>query len=503
MASLLNRFNDSTYLYCISILVFAIYVYHERFGRGKRGDFQPVRRLHQSERILGLSLFKTIAASLKAGTYLKDARERFEKNGYTYSIVLAGSTMIQTAEPENLKAVLGTLQGDYDSGTVRYNSAFPLLGNGIFTSDGDYWVHSRAILKPCFTRAEIFNLQNVETHVSRLISLILRDHEAVDLRPLFFMLSLDTSTVFLLGESTNSLLSSKGMVTEGEEFANAFKFCTKELMSRVRMGRFMFLYRSKKFTEACKTCHKFADKYVQKALDQHHREKASASSGEPKAATLLDALMKETEDPIELRCQLLHLLLAGRDTTASLLSSTFFILAKRPDVWAKLRQEVLQYGDVLPTIAQIQECKYLTFVLKEVLRLYPVTVTNSRMANKNTYLPVGGGEDGLSRIFIPKGQVVAYHYHAMHRRKDIFGDDADDFRPERWETLRPRWGYLPFGGGPRICIGQRLALTEVSYTVFRFAQKFREIQSLDENEWREDISITSTAESVRVRIVPA
>ncbi|KAH0526268.1 hypothetical protein TsFJ059_009614 [Trichoderma semiorbis] len=503
MALFLNRFNDSTSLYCIFILVFAIYVYYEWLGRGKRGNFQPARRFHQSERIFGLSLFKSLAASSKAGTYLKDARERFEKNGYTHSIVLAGSTIIQTAEPENLKAVLGTLQGDYDSGTVRYNSAFPLLGKGIFTLDGDYWVHSRAILKPCFTRTEIFNLQNVETHVSRLISLILQDNEAVDLKPLFFLLSLDTSTVFLLGESTNSLLSSKGSVTEGEEFANAFKFCTKEIMTRVRMGKFMFLHRNKKFTEACKTCHKFADKYVQKALDQRHREKAGASSGKPKAATLLGELMKETEDPLELRCQLLHLLLAGRDTTASLLSSTFFILSKRPDVWAKLRQEVLQYGNVLPTTAQIQECKYLSFVLKEVLRLYPVIVTNSRMANKNTYLPVGGGGNGQSKIFIPKGQVVAYHYHVMHRRKDIFGDDADDFRPERWETLRPRWEYLPFGGGPRICIGQQLALTEASYTVFRFAQKFCEIQSLDKNGWRENISITSTAENVKVRMVPA
>jgi len=77
------------------------------------------------------------------------------------------------------------------------------------------------------------------------------------------------------------------------------------------------------------------------------------------------------------------------------------------------------------------------------------------MANKDTHLPVGGGTDGLSKIFVPKGQVVAYHYHVMHRRKDLFGEDAAEFVPERWEKLRPRWAFLPFGGGPRICIGRK------------------------------------------------
>ena len=69
-------------------------------------------------------------------------------------------------------------------------------------------------------------------------------------------------------------------------------------------------------------------------------------------------------------------------------------------------------------------------------------IGNSREAFEDTVLPVGGGPDGKSPIFVPKGRVVAWSVFAMHRRKDFFGEDADEFRPERWETLRPGWEYV-------------------------------------------------------------
>ena len=80
---------------------------------------------------------------------------------------------------------------------------------------------------------------------------------------------------------------------------------------------------------------------------------------------------------------------------------------------------------------------------------------NARDAVDDTYLPLGGGPDGKSPLFVPKGGVVAWSLFAMHRRKDYYGEDAEEFRPERWETLRPGWEYLPFNGGPRICLGRK------------------------------------------------
>lgn len=79
---------------------------------------------------------------------------------------------------------------------------------------------------------------------------------------------------------------------------------------------------------------------------------------------------------------------------------------------------------------------------------------NSRSAIRDTVLPRGGGPDGQSPVFVPKGTSVIYSAFSMHRRTDIYGPDALEFKPERWETIRPGWGYLPFNGGPRICLGR-------------------------------------------------
>ena len=126
------------------------------------------------------------------------------------------------------------------------------------------------------------------------------------------------------------------------------------------------------------------------------------------------------------------------------------------------------------------------------LRTHPVVPMNGRVAKRDTVLPVGGGPDGKSPIFIEKGQQVGYNVYSMHRRKDFYGADAEEFRPERWEDgkLQPRWEYLPFNGGPRICVGQQYALTEVAYVTVRLAQEFQTLESRDDGEWEEQLTLT-------------
>lgn len=210
---------------------------------------------------------------------------------------------------------------------------------------------------------------------------------------------------------------------------------------------------------------------------------------------LLDHLIQQTNDRIKIRSELLNILIAGRDTTASLLSNVWFELSKRPDLWSILRNEIdTTLSGSPPTYEELKDLRYLHAIIRESLRLYPILPLNARIALVDTKLPVGGGPNGTSPVFVPKGQIVSWNAYTMHRDKSVYGPDALEFTPDRWldtadPPLRPGWSYLPFNGGPRVCIGQNFALTEVAYTTVRLVQAFGGIESRDPEPWREMIAL--------------
>ncbi|KAL8681011.1 MAG: hypothetical protein Q9186_002847 [Xanthomendoza sp. 1 TL-2023] len=358
----------------------------------------------------------------------------------------------------------------------RWKVMFPFFGDGIFTQEGDAWKRSRELLRPQFAHKQYADLDLFREVVDNLIS-VLPEKGVVDLQPLFFRLTLDTTTAFLFGDSVNSLRASN---TAGEStFARAFNTAQDFVAKRMRLQDLYWLVGGQSFTTACDEVHRFADQIIDRNLSRNDK------GSNPGKYVFLDFLEKHTSNRTELRSQIINILVAGRDTTACLLSWTFFLLVRHPNVLAKLREEISSTlkGSTQITRSELRHMTYLQNVLKETLRLYPSVPVNMRTAIRTTMLPVGGGPDLKSPVFVAKGENIAYSVYSMHRRPDLYGMDAELFRPERWEEDLPmnkdpinaRWGYLPFNGGPRICLGSECcpkpSQEEYSKSLINFPQQ--------------------------------
>lgn len=192
--------------------------------------------------------------------------------------------------------------------------------------------------------------------------------------------------------------------------------------------------------------------------------KRTESSGmSDRGYTFLHAVAATNRDPSFIRDQLVAVLLAGRDTTASTLSWLFYELSRHPGVLSRLRSEVASVVGldpaVKPTYVQLKSMKYLQNTLSEILRLYPVIPLNVREALQDTTLPRGGGADGVAKVGVPKGTAVVFNIFSLQLQAEWYqGSDIDPmlFEPDRWRTWQPKaWSYIPFLGGPRVSSDSR------------------------------------------------
>ena len=346
------------------------------------------------------------------------------------------------------------------------------------------------MLRPQFTRDQISQLDLEETHVQKAMLALPSAANgwtaATDIQTIFFRLTMDSATEFLFGQSAESQMGAlNGLKRLEDNFSFYFDKSQWVCTQRARFESLSFLANNKESRHSDKQVQDFVDGVVAAALKETQNEKKLPDEERP--YIFLEALIATTRDPIELRSQLLNILLAGRDTTASLLSWTFLMLARNPDIFNKLREVIIEnfgtYSNPKDlTFAALKSCQYLQYVMNESLRLFPVVPFNRRTAVKDTCIPHGGGPDGTSPVFIRKGQSVAYSTFVMHRRKDIWGPDAEEYKPERWASRKAGWEYVPFNGGPRICIGQQFALTEAGYVIVRMLQRFDQIQDINQDQ---------------------
>lgn len=193
-----------------------------------------------------------------------------------------------------------------------------------------------------------------------------KDGAAVDLQDLFREFTMDTTTDFLFGHSANALLSTN---QEAKHFSEAFAIAMKRTVLRGAFGALMDVIPDKQLRDSCATVHRYVDKLVGEALAC--MPSPSELEFEPGRYVYLHEMSKSTKDPRELRDHAMQILLAGRDTTASLLAFVFMLLAQHQKIWELLRREVSnELRGELPTAESLKGLKYLHWVINEGKRCF-------------------------------------------------------------------------------------------------------------------------------------
>ena len=263
----------------------------------------------------------------------------------------------------------------------------------------------------------------------------------------------------------------------------------KRRQAGVLSCRYMF---NKTWPEAYKRLYTFIDAHVYRALNltsDATEEKSVSSSADPtRKYILLYELARQVRDPVALRFELINVFLPSRDTTASLMSNVFFQLARHPSYWALLRQSAFSVEFNSTKLSSLSIATLTTLipfrhVILETLRTLGPAGRVFRKARYDTTLPRGGGPGGNAPVFVPQGTTVCSLTYHIHHDQDIWGEDADIFRPERWvEGNKAASEFVPFLIGPRICPAQQQVLVQATYFLFRIVREFEWIENRDQVE---------------------
>ncbi|KAI9928657.1 hypothetical protein ASPWEDRAFT_65708 [Aspergillus wentii DTO 134E9] len=469
----------STLLFSIFFIARQAFLRHKRSKHAKQLNAEKCARSPGG--LLGIRNFLGLKNAHSGGRMPHHFQRLHQQYGATFNIAALGKELIFTIEPENIQALLTTQFSEFGLAPSRHDQWFPLFGEGIFTDDGRLWEHSRKMLRPRFTKDQVPDVDWFDVHSNHFIDALPKDGRPFDIQELVFRLTLDGATDLLYGESVDSLVSPLSnqtgvpeMTINGKKgFAEAFEHSQFVVFQRTFSLGFHWLINPPGLKKSSAIVHKFLDYFVNKALDSHKPD----AKEEQGRYSYLKALASYSKDRKAIRDQMVHVMLASRDDTGSLLASCFYFLARDKRAWGKLKAEVTQavqdHDSTKITIKEIQNLPYLRAVVNEALRLFPPVPINARVALKDTTIPVGGGPDGQAPVYVHQGQTVSYSVWALHRRQDIWGPDADEFRPERWDELKPAaWQFLPFNGGPRACVGQLFALAQASHLLFRVLERF-------------------------------
>ncbi|KAI0058906.1 cytochrome P450 monooxygenase CYP63 [Artomyces pyxidatus] len=415
------------------------------------------------------------------------------------------SDQIVTMDESVIKFVAVTGFDQFEKGNLWHERMNKFLGTGLFNAEGDVWKKGRATARPFFAKERISDFEifgrTSKTTLDILAGRASR-HQPIDIQDLLSRFTLDSAALYLWGHALNTLsqpltqpgrvkLGPRGSIpidgnTEFDVFTEAFERVAVIVRRRaVQGGSWPLLELFKdSVEEPIEIIGRWLDPLVKKAVARKDQRKRDGVTIDARAedTVFLDFLAQQSDNVEHIRYELLTFLIASRETTTSVLTFTVYFFALHPEVCIRLRQEVLEtFGsEETPVYEKLKSMKYLRAVINETLRLFPSAPLIVRMSRDTPLVLPQATSTSPAPLHLPPHTQVMMLSLLLHRRHDLWGPDADEFKPERWfdEAFNTKvnatpFMYSPFYGGPRVCIGQEFALNEIGYFLVRLLQRFQ------------------------------
>ncbi|ALF56155.1 cytochrome P450 [Nostoc piscinale CENA21] len=360
--------------------------------------------------------------------------------------------------PDYIEEVLKNRQDFIKSRGLR--SLKTLLGEGLLTAEGESWLWQRRLAQPVFHQKRINGYSQIMVEYANQMLQTWRDGETRDIHADMMQLTLEIVM--------KCIFSAEVDAGEAKVVANALDIAMHWFESKRKQNFLVWEWFPRpeniNYRRAITQMNEAIDKLIQER--RHSQEKTHDL-----LTMLMEAKDEQTGQQMDdklLRDEVATLMLAGHETTANTLSWTWMLLAQNPEVRQKLQSELDQVlQGKLPTLENLGKLVYTQQVIKESMRLYPPVSLMGREAAVDTQ--IGDYE-------IPQGTSIMISQWVMHRHPKYF-ENAEAFQPERWteelEKQLPKGVYIPFGDGPRICIGKGFAQMEAALLLATIAQSFQ------------------------------
>lgn len=372
----------------------------------------------------------------------------------------------QVNHPDGVQRILQDNNHNYSKDTFNFPFMRVLLGNGLVMSQGDVWLQQRRLMQPKFHRRTIEHFGAIMTQ--KTLAMLARwKHQEAGGEPLDVHSEMVRLTLAIVAQT----LFGARVDEEKDDLGEAISFLVEDVSYRFQVPFYPPLSvptpRNRRFLRAVATL----DRTIQRIVDERRAQSRSRPEDdreEDLLSLLLYAQDEETGEGMsdkQLRDELMTLLIAGHETTSNLLSWVFYILSKHSDVRDRLHAELDQVlGGRVPEASDLRRLVYTRMVLEETLRLYPPAWISNRSSRE---------ADVICGYHIPAKTFIAFSPYVIHRHPQ-FWPEPQKFDPERFapgaDSQRPRYAYLPFGGGPHLCIGRDFAMMEATLVVATLLQ---------------------------------